>query len=176
MQPEGITLRPLRDPEDIPFLREVYYSIRMDELAATGWPDERKLAFLAQQFEWQHAAYTTNYPGAQLDIIECGNVSVGRLYVHRGREEIRVMDIAVLPNWRNRGIGQALLGAVMAEGAALGKSVTIHVEKTNPAMRLYHRLCFAKIADANVYDLMEWVPPGMERRANPTDKHEHHLN
>ncbi|MBC7906666.1 MAG: GNAT family N-acetyltransferase [Rhodospirillaceae bacterium] len=153
-----MTLRPMRDPDDMPFLFALFHDIRIGELAQTGWPDEQKIEFLTQQFTFQHHAYTTNYPGAQLDIVEMEGASIGRWYVHRGRDDIRVMDIAIAPTWRNHGIGQWLLREVMDEGTAAGKPVTIHVEKMNPAMRLYLRLGFVKIKDAEVYDLLGWTP------------------
>jgi predicted GNAT family acetyltransferase len=81
---------------------------------------------------------------------------VGRLYVARWAEEIRVVDIAVLPEYRNRGIGSALLRDLMAEAAAAGKPLSIHVERFNPAVRLYARLGFAPAGDAGVYLLMRW--------------------
>lgn len=158
MHPKGVTLRPMREPDDQPFLFALYHSVRIDELAATGWTDEEKGQFLAQQFGFQHKAYTTNYPGAQLDIVEMDGAPIGRWYVHRGRDDIRVMDIAIMPAWRNQGIGEALLRALMEEGASIGKNISIHVEKMNPAMRLYHRLGFVKTKDAEVYDLLEWMP------------------
>lgn len=162
MQPKGVTLRPMRDPDDMPFLFALYHSVRIGELAETGWPDEQKLQFLAQQFTFQHHAYTTSYPGAQLDIVEMDGEPIGRWYIHRGSVDIRVMDIAITPAWRNQGIGKALLRGVMDEGAAIGKPVSIHVEKMNPAMRLYHRLGFVKAKDAEVYDLLEWTPLAAE--------------
>lgn len=165
MHPKGVTLRPMRSPDDHPFLFALYHSVRMGELAGTDWPDEQKLEFLAQQFTFQHHAYTTNYPGAQLDIVEMDGEPIGRWYVHRGRDDIRVMDIAIMPAWRNHGIGQWLLRAVMDEGTAAGKPVTIHVEKMNPAMRLYLRLGFVKIKDAEVYDLLEWAAHAAEAPA-----------
>jgi ribosomal protein S18 acetylase RimI-like enzyme len=84
----------------------------------------------------------------------------GRFYVHRREREIRLMDIALLPEHRGRGIGSALLHDLFAEAAAAGKRVTVHVEEYNPARRLYERLGFKKIGEHGVYHLMEWRPPG----------------
>ena len=68
------------------------------------------------------------------------------------------MDISLLPEHRNRGIGTTLLKELFAESAATEKPVTIHVEKYNPAMRLYERLGFVPIADRGVYLLLQRVP------------------
>jgi len=80
-----------------------------------------------------------------------GGAPGGRLYVHRGPSEIRVVDIALLPEYRGAGVGTSLLQDLLAEGDAAGKSVTIHVERMNPALRLYERLGFAVAEDKGVY-------------------------
>ena len=69
---------------------------------------------------------------------------------------MRIVDIALLPECRNRGVGTALLQAAMNEAAAAGKTVSIHVEKFNPAQRLYRRLDFHEISESGPYWLMEW--------------------
>ena len=84
---------------------------------------------------------------------------LGRLYVHRGETDIRIVDIALLPEHRGRGIGSHLLRAILDEAAKRGRTVSIHVERFNPALRLYERLGFAHVADTGVYYLMEWRPP-----------------
>lgn len=82
----------------------------------------------------------------------------GRLYVHRREREIRLMDIALLPEFRGDGIGGALLDDLFAEAAASGRTLTIHVESYNPARRLYERRGFRQIGEHGVYLLMEWRP------------------
>src|SRR6476469_3519979 len=90
------SLRPIT-PEDVPFLAAVYASTRWEELAPTGWSDEEKAVFCRRQFDAQSAHYRENYPGASLQVIERDGVSIGRLYVARWESEIRIMDIALLP-------------------------------------------------------------------------------
>lgn len=147
-------------PEDREFLFRVYASTREEELALTDWDEEQKGVFLEGQFGAQDAWYRERYPGATLDVIEAGGVPAGRLYVHRREREIRLMDIALLPEHRGRGIGGSLLHDLMTEAAAAGKRLTIHVEEYNPARRLYERLGFRKIDEHGVYHLLEWTPPG----------------
>jgi ribosomal protein S18 acetylase RimI-like enzyme len=138
-------------------LFHLYASTRAEEMAmVVDWTDEQKEAFLRMQFQAQHAWYKEHYEGAQLDLILCDGIPAGRLYVHRREAEIRLMDITLLPEHRNSGIGSSLLRELMAEAEAAGKPLTIHVEKYNPAMRLYHRLGFKPIADRGPYDLLEW--------------------
>ncbi len=94
-------------PDDAAFLTEVYASTRADEMARLDWHEAQKRAFLRMQFEAQHKDYTARYRGARFDIIELDREPVGRLYVDRRKREIRVIDIALLPAYRGRGIGQA---------------------------------------------------------------------
>jgi len=146
------------DPADLSFLYRVYASTRAEELAMVDWDAAQKEAFLLQQFNAQHAWYTQNYPGALFHLVHLDEEPIGRLYLHSREKEIRVMDIALLPEYRGRGIGTALLADVLAEGRRGGKTVSIHVEIYNPALRLYSRLGFRPVADRGVYWLMEWSP------------------
>lgn len=167
--PGALSLRPAL-PDDLPFLAAVYASTRIEELAPTGWPDEAKTAFLQQQFSAQHDHYHTHYPGADFLIIERDGQPIGRLYVARWPRELRLMDIALLPQYRNRGLGTQILRGLLAEAQASGKRVSLHVEAYNPAMRLYERHGFQKITDTGVYWLMEWEPaPPNSAAAAPSD-------
>ena len=155
-----VSLRPITS-EDDSFLAALYASTRAEELAVTGWSDEEKAVFCRRQFDAQTAHYLENYPGALLQVIEREGLPIGRLYVARWEREIRIMDIALLPEHRGGGIGTKLLRALQDEARAAGKSLTIHVERFNPALRLYERLGFKQMEDKGVYLLMEWrdVPP-----------------
>ncbi|WP_421800260.1 GNAT family N-acetyltransferase [Haliscomenobacter sp.] len=148
--------------EDLPRLFEIYASTRAEELALVpDWPEEQKMAFLSQQFVAQHQYYQEFYQGAELQVIELDQEVVGRLYVHwsYSPQEVRIMDVALLPAYRGQGIGSQLIKAVQKKGAEMGKTVTIHVEYNNPALQLYQRLGFQKIGEFNsVYYLLEWKP------------------
>jgi GNAT superfamily N-acetyltransferase len=150
-----ISLRRIK-PEDDSFLAGVYASTRWDELAPTGWSDEEKTIFCRRQFDAQSAHYRENYPGALLQVIEDAGVPIGRLYVARWEREIRIMDIALLPEHRGSGIGTELLRELQEEARTAGKSLTIHVERFNRALTLYQRLGFREIEDKGVYLLMSW--------------------
>jgi ribosomal protein S18 acetylase RimI-like enzyme len=134
----------------------VYASTRAEELAVTDWSEEQKTQFLRQQFTAQDAHYRAHYPSAEFSVIEREGLPIGRLYVDRWTKEIRIMDIALLPEHRGAGIGTTLLRELQEEARAAGKSLSIHVEKFNPALRLYERLGFRPIEDKEVYLLMEW--------------------
>ena len=148
-----ISLRPIT-PADDSFLAGVYASTRAEELAITGWSEQQKTAFCRMQFDAQSADYRQNYPGALFQIIERDGVSIGRLYVGHVEREIRIIDISLLPEHRGSGTGTQMLHDLQEEARSAGKSLTIHVERFNPALRLYERLGFHQIEDKGVYLLM----------------------
>ena len=141
---------------DLPFLFLVYAATREEELAGTGWPEEIRHAFLTQQFNAQHHHYRTYYPEAEWLVVQRGGTDIGRLYFEEWPSQFRIIDIALLPEARRKGIGAAILADLLAMAAARGKAASIHVEKNNPALHLYRRLGFATVEDKGVYDLMEW--------------------
>ena len=143
---------------DRDFLLQVYASTREEELRLVDWSDEQKAAFVRQQFEAQDAYYRDNYDPVTFDVIEVDGASAGRLYVARWDDEIRIIDIALLPEYRGRGIGTELLRALLDEAAEAGKRLSIHVELNNPARRLYDRLGFTPIEERGLYLLMEAAP------------------
>jgi GNAT superfamily N-acetyltransferase len=152
-----VTLRPAAAGDEA-FLFRVYASTREEELALTSFSEAQKKAFLAQQFAAQDRNYRENYTGATFDVIELDGEPAGRLYVARWDEEIRIMDISLLPECCGHGVGTQLLRQLLDEAARTGKRLSINVEKLNPARRLYERLGFAEAADKGVYVLMEARP------------------
>jgi ribosomal protein S18 acetylase RimI-like enzyme len=152
-----VHLRPV-EAADRAFLVELYGSTREAELAQVDWPKGAREAFVEQQFTAQDAHYRANYPGATLDVIEVDGARAGRLYVHRGPSDIRIMDIALAPEFRGRGIGTSLLRSLMAAADTSGRKLSIHVEMNNPARSLYDRLGFEPAGEHGVYVLMERRP------------------
>jgi GNAT superfamily N-acetyltransferase len=151
------TLRPAR-PEDREHLLAVYASTRAEELAPVPWTEEQKSAFVKMQFDAQDAHYREHYEGATYEVIEVDGVPAGRLYVHRKRKEIRLVDVALLPAFRGKGIGTRLLAELIVEAKGRGVPLTIHVELFNPARRLYERLGFTPVEEHGVHVLMERLP------------------
>ena len=160
------SLRPITDL-DHGFLLRVYASTRADEMATVPWSEQEKADFLRFQFDAQHRYYMEHFPQAAFDLILLDGEPIGRLYTDRRDDEIRLIDIAILPEHRGRGLGGAIMREILAEGAASGRLVRIHVEQNNPAMSLYQRLGFEQIEEQGVYYLMEWAPPeDQERQEN----------
>lgn len=143
---------------DLPFLLRLYAGTREEELSIVDWPAEQKDAFLRQQFEAQHTWYQEQYAGATFDVVEVDGEPIGRLYVARWPREIRIVDISLVPAHRGHGIGGALLRQLVDEADAGGKPLSIHVERFNPALRLYQRLGFRLREDKGVYLLLQRDP------------------
>jgi GNAT superfamily N-acetyltransferase len=125
------------------------------------WDAAQKEGFLRMQFDAQHRFYQEQYPDASFQIILAGDSPIGRLYVDRGPEAICIVDIALLTEHRGAGIGSAILRDLLAEADRAQKPVRIHVERFNPAFRLYQRLGFVVIDDVGVYLHMERPPAAL---------------
>lgn len=161
----AITFRPVRD-EDRDFLCQLYASTRQEEMALVDWSETEKQAFLTMQFEAQHRYYMEHFAQAEFSIIERGGVAIGRLYLDRRIDEHRLIDIALLPDYRGQGLGSFLLRQILDEARTVGKPVGIHVERNNPALRLYQRLGFQHVDDYGVYFLMRWSPDSVASATN----------
>jgi ribosomal protein S18 acetylase RimI-like enzyme len=149
-----VSLRPVTDA-DREFLLCVYGSTRAEELSQVAWAEGQREAFVRMQFDAQDAEYRQRNPAGTFDVIEVDGTPAGRLYVDRRAEDIRIVDIALLPGFRGAGIGSLLLTRLIDEAAASGRKLSIHVEIHNRAAELYARLGFAVVAERGVYRLME---------------------
>lgn len=156
-----IVLRPA-GASDYEELLGVYASTRAAELAqVTWWDDAQKLAFCRAQYDAQKEEYDARFPGAEYDVIEVEGRTVGRVWVGRAAEEIRLLDIALLPEAQRRGLGAAVVGALVEEARASGKRLRHMVFMLNTdARRFYERLGFRVFEDIGGYLHMEWAPEG----------------
>jgi GNAT superfamily N-acetyltransferase len=150
-----LTLRPAIAADE-PFLRRLYATTREHELSLVAWTDDQKAAFVDMQFAAQHRHYHEHYHDTTFDIILLDAEPAGRLYVARWASEICIVDIALLPEFCNRGLGTSMIRALQDEARAAAKPLRIHVERFNPALRLYERLGFRQIEDKGVYLFLEW--------------------
>ena len=146
---------------DFPFLMEVYRSTRERELAIINWSEIQKDNFIEFQFNAQHSYYLHTFPGIDLFIVKRKTDKVGRLYIWRNAEEIRIVDIIILPGFRNRGIGSAILKQLAEEADQKNKILTMHVEKQNPAVDLYVRFGFERIKEEGTHFYMERKPANL---------------
>jgi ribosomal protein S18 acetylase RimI-like enzyme len=130
---------------DAAFCFSVYASTRAEELAAWGWGAAQQEIFLKMQFAAQAASYRADFPGASHAIVLRGDRPVGTLIVNHTAEEIRLVDVALLPEHRGAGLGTAVIRHLQAEARGRGRPLRLQVLKTNPAARLYARLGFITI-------------------------------
>ncbi len=151
-----VALHPVA-PEDEAFLLDLYASTRADELAQVPWSAEQKQAFVRMQFDAQRREYDARFPDAEYDVIRLDGQPIGRLWIGRDATQIRLLDIALLPEAQNRGVGGALLRLLIAEARQTGKQLRHMVFMSNQnAKRFYERLGFRVIEDLGAYQHMEW--------------------
>jgi len=143
---------------DFDFLLRVSAGTREQEKALFRWADCAWDRFIRMQFALQHQYYRQQFPEADYAIIYLGGTPVGRLYVNHGEDEIRIIDIALLPEFRNRGIGTGILRSLISRAENQQISVRLFVEQSNPSLRLYHRLGFRARETAGVYYHLERPP------------------
>jgi ribosomal protein S18 acetylase RimI-like enzyme len=153
----GISLHPVCACDE-PLLYETFASTRTEVMALTGWNADQQEAFLRMQYDAQRRSYLMQIPDAEYWVIHKDEVAAGRLIVHRTAKEIHVVDISLLPQFRNLGIGSALMTAMMKEATPDGKAVCLHVERFNPALRWYQRLGFGVVNRGPIYLEMVWRP------------------
>jgi N-acetylglutamate synthase-like GNAT family acetyltransferase len=139
--------------QDEPFLFALYSETRADELKIAPWDDERKDAFLRRQFQLQHRHYTSNYKNAFFQIIKLGEKPIGRLYVAELDDEIRIIDLTILTEFRGKNVGTNLIEEILRDADKKNKNVQIYLETNNQSTHLFARLGFAAVADDGVYRL-----------------------
>jgi N-acetylglutamate synthase-like GNAT family acetyltransferase len=145
-------------PDDMAFLLKLYTSTRWEEVLQAPWDDEQRCDFLKQQFEAQHSHYQSHYPKAEYLLIQMGEKNIGRLYLDRDATSICLIDIALLPEFKHKGIGTIILKGIIQEAQDTQKKIVIHVENYNPAYQWYLKLGFKQIEDKGVYQYMEYLP------------------
>ncbi len=148
-----IQLKPIID-NDLPFLYKVYRDIRLNELKPANFSSKELEDFLQMQFKLQHTQYMQNYTNPSFDIIIYDSIPVGRLYVDRKENEIRIIDIALLTQYRRKGIGQNLIKELINEANLKKVPLSLHVEHENPIMKYYNKLGFEAVQDRGVYLFM----------------------
>lgn len=140
------------------FLFDVYASTREAEMAKTGWDNLSIDQYLHLQFKLQNTQFHHNYPKADYSIISWEGNHVGRLYVNRTKDEIRIIEISLLTRYRNKGLGTRIVRDLIAEAEAAGLPLRLSVERTCQAVRLFEREGFNITEDVGAYHFMQRLP------------------
>ena len=144
------------DAGDSEFVEQVYCRTREEDFAVLGWPGEQLAAFLKMQAGIQKRAYEMQFPGALCFVIEHLGRRVGRIITETAPHRIHLIDIAVLPEFRNLGIGTAVIGDLTGKAAEEGRNLSLRVEKQNTrALSLYRRLGLKVVGEDDLGYLME---------------------
>lgn len=155
--PSGLALRG-ENPDDRPFLERLFVSNRAADPGFAAWPEQMRHTFLASQFDLQRRHYANAYAGGDFYIVEHNAGAVGRLCLFGTDHDVRVVDVSLTPESCGIGLGSALLRAVQRQAGMQGKTVSLNVEMSNPALRLYRRLGFEQTGQSGPYWHMIWYP------------------
>ncbi len=143
---------------DLPYIKKIYASTRVEELNSTNWDDKQKNQFIEHQFNAQHTHYTTHFAQAELLLIKQQNQIIGRIYLDRNGDIICLIDITLLPEFRHQKIGNKILAGLIEYAQLNQFIITLHVENQNPAYLWYLKNGFKNIEDRGVYQYLEWHP------------------
>jgi len=153
---ESITLRPATS-EDARFLLEVYQSSRGDDLRGLGWDEDRISEFLTMQYQAQRTFEDNDHQPATNEVILYSGKPIGRLFVDYRVDEIRCLDVALLPEFRNQGLGTFLLRRLQKRAQTAHKPLRLQVIRFNRAVSLFERLGFVRTSETGTHLQMEWT-------------------
>jgi len=157
LDPQTLSLRPVSS-DDQAFLLKIYQSSRGDDLRGLAWDEERISEFLKMQYEAQQRFHESEYKGANDEIIMLAGEPAGRLIVERRDYEIRCIDVALLPEHRNLGIGAFLIGRLQDEARRENKPLRLQVIRFGRAVNLFERAGFMRTSETGTHFQMEWTP------------------
>jgi GNAT superfamily N-acetyltransferase len=152
--------------EDIPLLFALFCSTKSIELAPLGFSPDQLAPLLQMQFSARQSSYASTFPNA-VDMILClaDGTAVGRHLIDRQSDCYRSVDLAVLPEHRNRGIGAWAVHLVQQLAQAEGLPLRLRALQQDRAVHLYQRLGFTTIATDEISFEMEWRPANLPARA-----------
>jgi len=136
---------------DEEFLLRVFSSVHEQTFAMLDMPAEQINELLRMQFLAQQGQYRQQFPTADFDVVLLEGTAIGSMYAIRGPDEFVLIDIALLPEHRNDGIGAELVRALIDVARESAQPLQAHVRSDNPAWRLWQRLGFQEVADDGVY-------------------------
>jgi ribosomal protein S18 acetylase RimI-like enzyme len=153
----GLSLRPMGN-SDKAFIESLYRSTR-DDLRMIDAEEDFIEGLIEMQQNAQTEGYGDMFPNAMYFVAEYHNERVGRVVLDFGQNEIRVVDIALIPAVRGKGYGSQILQAVQLTASKVMAPVALSVRFDNlHAKQLYARLGFT-VEEAQIpYERMVWYP------------------
>lgn len=145
-------------PDDDAFLAVLYASTR-DDLGALGLPADQAEALVTMQHQAQRRHYEAVYPDADHAVVEVDGTAAGRLIVDRGADQVLIVDVALLPDHRDQGVGTVVVEALLREADDSGVPTRCHVALDNPARRFWERLGFTATGVDGAHIAMERTCP-----------------
>ncbi len=144
--------------EDDEFLYEVYASSRMDEINEWQWDEQQKQQFLKMQYYCQKVYYKNIYSHLETRIIVSKNEKIGRLLLADFKEKFVIVDLTILPEFQNQGVGTKILVEVQGYAQKHQKDIQLSVYRSNEgAIKLYEQLGFQQVECTDMYIFMEWL-------------------
>ncbi|HXI24406.1 MAG TPA: GNAT family N-acetyltransferase [Pyrinomonadaceae bacterium] len=155
--PESIITRPVK-PEDQSFLVELYKSSRGDDLRGLGWDEQRISEFLDMQYAAQQNFYESDYRDAADELILLEDKPIGRMMIESRPHEIRCIDLGLLPEYRERGLGTEVIQKLQEKAKREKKPLRLQVIRFSRAASLFDRLGFVRTSETGTHFQMEWTP------------------
>jgi ribosomal protein S18 acetylase RimI-like enzyme len=142
---------------DEAFLYELFCSVRTPALGPANLPAAALEPLLRMQYAGQRTTYASHFPRAEHSIVLQDGQPVGACYVSRSEEEIRLVNVALLPAQRGAGLGTALVHGLQDEARASGRPLHLSVDVSNVgARRFYERLGFEDLDRSPTHIEMAW--------------------
>jgi GNAT superfamily N-acetyltransferase len=134
-------------PTDAPFLRSLFATSRASTFEPAQLSDEGLTRLLHMQFEAQRDHYARHYPEARSWLLVEDGEAVGRLVETEETDSLLLIDLAVAPAARRRGLATWMIGVLAEKARAGGVPLRCHVDPINDAVQMYARLGFTVTGD-----------------------------
>ncbi|MES3023954.1 MAG: GNAT family N-acetyltransferase [Pseudomonadota bacterium] len=144
------------DPGDDDFLAALYASTRPELDSRTAAPALVR-SIMGMQQRLQGADYRRRFPDAHTLLLEHAGAAVARVVAELGAVQLTLVDIAVLPAMRGKGLGTSILQALQACAAAHKVPMCLSVHLRNPSAHgLYLALGFRQTGAGDSSRQMRW--------------------
>ena len=121
-----------------------------------GFDEAAREVLLDLQFRAQRQAWEAKFLGAEHELILVEGRPVGRIWLAWSPEDCRVVDVALLPEYRRRGVGTQVYSEILAEADRRGIPVRTTVDPANgPSMAFHLRCGFEVVAEDDAWLAIE---------------------